>query len=328
MSGKRGKLTADNARERIGSLEESVRSREQKLHNLKVRIARASDPEEKLLKARERLERRLQLEREQLQKLKRLLSQRSQEVSDDPAVEELDDLHRSFEEVRQDLTQVKRRLENTDIPRDLPSRLSAFEERISRREEADSGLFSQLLDLQSAIEQERQNLRKLSRRNRERDQSLEALREAVEDSVVATVDLAERLEELEESISESSPPTPTRPLDSEEVEELRAFVLDNLQKLEQKLQESLTRIETLTQSEPAPPALPDELEQNLQALAGRLDKLEFALSTLPSPGRPAIGTLASDTNEDNSWVPATFCASSRSGRVVASFSPGFPGRRL
>jgi chromosome segregation ATPase len=83
-------------------------------------------------------------------------------------------------------------------------RLNSFEERVARREEADSELFSQVLTLQTALDQERQTVRRLSRRTREQDQNLDALREAVEDSVVATVDLAQRLEELEEVMSETS----------------------------------------------------------------------------------------------------------------------------
>ena len=204
---KRAKLTADKARERITSLEESIGVREGKLEQLKSRIARSSNPDEKLLAARERLERRIELEQEQVQKLKRLLgrqsSDSSQESSDYYGEEELEDLHRSFEEVRQDLSQVKLKLESADLPRDLPSKLTSFEERISRREEVASDLYGQILNLENALDQERQTVRRLSRRIREQDQNIEALREAVEDSVVATVDMVERLENLEERNSET-----------------------------------------------------------------------------------------------------------------------------
>ena len=170
---KRAKLTADKARERITSLEESVSVREGKLEQLKSRIARSSNPDEKLLAAQERLERRIELEQEQIQKLKRLLgrqpSSAGQESSEYYGEEELEDLHRSFEEVRQDLSQVKMKLESADLPRDLPSRLTSFEERISRREEVASDLYGQILNLESALDQERQTVRRLSRRIREQD---------------------------------------------------------------------------------------------------------------------------------------------------------------
>lgn len=207
MSTKRGKLTAGKARERVASLEESISARQHRLDQLEARLERTDAPDERLLTAKTRLERRLVLEREQLEKLQKLLQRdtsQPEESGEYFASEEIDDLHRSFEEVRQNLAQMQARIESTELPRDLGSRLSSFEERVTRREEVDSELFSQVLSLQTALDQERQAVRRLSRRTREQDQSLDALREAVEDSVVATVDLAERLEELEEAMSESS----------------------------------------------------------------------------------------------------------------------------
>lgn len=207
MSTKRGKLTAGKARERVASLEESISARQHRLDQLEARLERTDAPDERLLTAKARLERRLELEREQLEKLQKLLQRDSgqpEESGEYFASEEIDDLHRSFEEVRQNLAQMQARIDSTELPRDLNTRLSSFEERVSRREEVDSELFSQVLSLQTALDQERQAVRRLSRRTREQDQSLDALREAVEDSVVATVDLAERLEELEEALSESN----------------------------------------------------------------------------------------------------------------------------
>lgn len=207
MSTKPGKLTAGKARERIASLEESVLARQHRLEQLDARLERSESHDERLLTARTRLARRLALEKEQLEKLLKLLernSEQTEESSEFFGSEEIDDLHRSFEEVRQNLSQMQARLESSEIPRDLPGRLTSFEERMTRREEVDSELFGQLLALQTALDQERQAVRRLSRRTREQDQSLDALREAVEDSVVATVDMAERLEELEEAISESA----------------------------------------------------------------------------------------------------------------------------
>jgi chromosome segregation ATPase len=198
---KRAKMTADKARERITKLEESIASRESKLESLKARLGRTSSPDEKLVAARSRLERRLRLEQEQVQKLKRLLSRHSNsshKESSDYFGEDIEDLHRSFEEVRQDLSHVKSRLESADLPRDLPSRLTAFEERIKRTEDVSSDLYGQMLNFENALDQERQTVRRLSRKIREQDQNMDALREAVEDSVVATVDMVQRLEELEE----------------------------------------------------------------------------------------------------------------------------------
>ena len=200
MGSKRSKLTAGRARERISTLEESLKVRVNRLEQLEARLERSSEPEERLISAKQRLERRIELETGQLEKLRKLLSgteHRSPEASD-----EFDDLHQSFEEVRSNVAQIQARLEVAELPRDLPLRLTSFEERIARREEADSDLFGQVLTLQTALDQERQTVRKLNRRVREQDQSIEALREAIEDSVVATVDLAERMEELEELLSE------------------------------------------------------------------------------------------------------------------------------
>jgi DNA repair exonuclease SbcCD ATPase subunit len=211
MSTKRGKLTAGKARERVASLEESIAARQHRLDQLEARLERSESPDERLLTAKTRLERRLALERGQLEKLQKLLSRdtsQPEESGEFFASEEIDDLHRSFEEVRQNLVQMQARIDSSELPRDLSARLTSFEERVSRREEVDSELFGQVLALQNGLDQERQTVRRLSRRTREQDQSLDALREAVEDSVVATVDLAQRLEELEEALSENAEARP------------------------------------------------------------------------------------------------------------------------
>ena len=207
MSTKRGKLTAGKARERVASLEESISARQHRLDQLDARLERNDSPDERLLTAKTRLERRLLLEREQLEKLQKLLARdvsQPEESGEYFGSEEIDDLHRSFEEVRQNMVVMQARIDSSEMPRDLTVKLSSFEDRVARREEVDSELFSQVLSLQTALDQERQAMRRLSRRTREQDQSLDALREAVEDSVVATVDLAERLDELEESLSENT----------------------------------------------------------------------------------------------------------------------------
>lgn len=270
MSVKRGKITADKARERITILEESIQVREQKLEHLRSKLSRMPEPEEKLLRIEERLSNRLELEREQLQKLKRLLSRQNQpgSIHDSSELygnEELDELHRSFEEVRHDLSQVKHRLESTDIPRDLPGRLNSFEERLNRREEADSGVFSQLLALQNSLDQERETIRKMSRRLREQEQSIEALREAVEDSVVATVDLAERLDELEETPDDSP---------RGELNNLRREVMERLEELQVGFQETLDKLSDWPDSSGSTKAELELLMDALNDFDARLEELE------------------------------------------------------
>lgn len=312
MSNKRPKLTADKARERITSLEESIASRESRLEQLNARIARTDNPDHKLLKAKERQERRLQLETEQVQKLKRLLGRRVDTAPrEGPEVlnsEEFDDLNRSFEEVRQDLTQMKARLEGAEIPRDLPSRLTSFEERISRREEVDSDQFTQLMGLKTALEQERQTVRRLNRKVQDQDANLDALREAVEDSVVATVDLAERLEELEENLSDP----PVRPTaNTSDLEEHLDVLLDRVQQLEaiqgtssskHLLEDLVARIELLE-------------EQSTLTTSETIEVL------LPPVEHQVV---TSETDEADSWVPAKFGPSNGRGRKVAVFSSGDP----
>lgn len=356
MSVKRSKLTADKARERVSLLEESISLREQKLEHLRAKLARSAEPEEKLLRAEERLSKRLDVEREQLAKLKRLLSRQAQTSIHDSAEyysnEELDDLHRSFEEVRQDLSQVKMRLENTELPRDLPTRISSFEERLSRREEADTGVFTQLMSLQAALDQERETIRKMSRRVREQEQSLEALREAVEDSVVATVDLAERLDEMDESLGEHP--------HSDEVDEMEDLseTSDPSGSVMAQLSALQARYEELAQRAPGPIHSDSQLDLVMEAIHeidARLEELELlmesAASTVPvqaeaqpepSPSLvPSVPVVASSrvVNESSpseipaltsieiapdksTWQPAKFAPGGKRGLVVATFSKG------
>lgn len=328
MSSKRPKISADKARERITTLEESIVAREQKLEQLRARIARSSAPEEKLVAAQERLERRLELEHGQLQKLRKLLGRRVEDQDSPPesseyfSSEEIDDLHRSFEEVRQDLSQVKLRLESTEFPRDLPSRLNSFDERLSRREEVASDLYSQILNLQNSLDQERQTVRKLSRRIREQDQSLDALREAVEDSVVATVDLAERLEELEENVNGEGEGDEAEASQEMLAEEESPFtqVWQNLAALEEKLEALAVRIEESA-------AAPREKEsadldiamealndfefrlEGLENLTGRLEELEATLARLASEPKESeraapLAAPVSETPQEEEISPA------------------------
>lgn len=306
MSTKRGKLTAGKARERVASLEESIAARQHRLDQLVARLERTEAPDERLLTAKSRLERRLDLERDQLEKLNKLLQRdtgRPEESVEDFGSEEIDDLHRSFEEVRQNVAHMQARFDSSELPRDLTNRLSSFEERVSRREEVDTELFGQVLALQTSLEQERQALRRLSRRTREQDQSLDALREAVEDSVLATVDLAERLDELEESLSEHaetksasagdatfSPPAP-----GSEIEELKDLVEDTrrgLLTLQSLVQEAFQQAEQ--DSEDLRREQADQGEQ-LATLAARAQSLAPAAPLsppLPAPAASPPGVTA------------------------------------
>lgn len=213
MTSKAGKLTAGKARERIEGLRESIASRRHRLEQLRTRLDRSDIPDERLLTAKARLERRIEQEEEQLEKLLHLLDRQESEEPDESvdfeAEEEIEDLHRSFEEIRQDVVQLQARLDsNPELPRDLDGRLAACESRISRREAVDSELFARVMSLQTALDQERQSARRLARRFKDQEQNMEALREAVEDAVVTTVDLAERLEELAELTSPVDPLAP------------------------------------------------------------------------------------------------------------------------
>ena len=335
MSSKRAKLTADKARERITSLEESIVNREARLEQLNVRIARSENPEEKLFKARERLERRIQLETEQVQKLKRLLGRRvNASVRDSSEMfnsEEIDDIHRSFEVVRQDINQMKVRLESADLPRDLPNRLNSFEERISRREEVDSDQFTQLMSLQTALEQERQTIRRLTRHAREHDSSIDAIREAVEDSVVATVDLAERLEELEEHLSgdhHSEPSLETEP-DTQLTEQLTL--------IQQRLDELAHRLKKLETQPVQPAAKSGENAGDLELILEALDEFDARLEALEDQSSVAVqetvevmipalqAQLKTDpvADEEETWTPAKFAPISASNdRRQAVFSKG------
>lgn len=351
MASKRAKLTADKARQRIVSLEESIVTRGQRLEQLRARVARSSSPEDKLLAALERTERRIALEKEQVQKLKRLLKRHEpnpqpEDSSEYFNSEEIDDLHRSFEEVKQDLSQVKIRLEGTEVPRDLPKRLTSFEERITRREEADSDLFTQILSLQTALDEERQTVRRLSRRIREQDQNLDALREAVEDSVVATVDMAERLEELEEGLNDG----PSTEESTPQIETLKSQLLGRMETFSARLDElgrdlrEVSRMSSQAQV-PEPPQAPQatqsgsELELVMEALREfdtRLEEMEQRSLEPVSQNPPEQGqteeapeapkeepVLEERATEESNWIPAKFSTQGNPGRLVAKFSaPG------
>lgn len=319
MAPKRGKLTAGKARERIESLEQSIAAREQKLEQLIARLERTDNPEERLVTARKRLERRLTIEREQLEKLVNLLAPQDggEEASDSFVSEELEDMHRSFEEIRQNVAQIQARFESTELPRDLPGRLTSFEERIVRREEADSDLFAQVLSLQTNLDQERQTVRRLSRRIREQDHSIDALREAVEDSVVATVDLAERLEEMEETLVDRPAQPPPRQPQPQRMDALVQAATeglnDEMRELKKALSDAQARIEELSQ-----PAAADQAPEST-VYEERIRQLERAHHELLEKLSSGQGVPA----------PAPVPESSPYGvRAVFKYGPLPKGRRL
>lgn len=247
MAYKREKLTYSKTRERILSLEESISTRQHRLNQLNLRLERSDSADERVLEAKARLEQRIQLEFDQLNKLNRLLrssANRAEASSEYVISQELDEVHRSFEEVRQGLTQIQSRMDSVETPRELVNRVSSFEDRLARREEVASELSSSILAVKASADQERQFLRRLQRSVREQGQSLEALREAVEDSVVATVDLAKRLEEIEDSISDCAAGQESRGRSSRELESTHKLVEPlqlELQSLDARLAEGLEK---------------------------------------------------------------------------------------
>lgn len=274
MTSKAGKLTAGKARERIEGLRESITSRRHRLEQLRTRLDRSDVPDERLLTAKARLERRIEQEEEQLEKLLRLLDRQESEEPDESvdfeAEEEIEDLHRSFEEIRQDLVQLQARLDsNPELPRDLDGRLAACESRISRREAVDSELFARVMSLQTALDQERQSTRRLARRFKDQEQNMEALREAVEDAVVTTVDLAERLEELAEMTSPVDPPAP--PPWVAELDVLRSALADSREGLEHLRAQTAELFETARREHQE---LREQHQKTASSLADCLEQLE------------------------------------------------------
>lgn len=302
MPSKAGKITAGKARERIEGLRESISSRRHRLDQLGTRLERSDVPDERLLSAKTRLERRIEQEEEQLEKLLRLLDRQDdegpEESADFEAEEEIEDLHRSFEEIRQSVAHLQTRIDsNPEVPRDLDGRLAACESRISRREAVDSELFARVMSLQTALDQERQAARRLARRLKDQEQNMEALREAVEDAVVTTVDLAERLEELAELTTPvdetAAPPWLT---DIEELRRVLAQSQANLETLQRHTDDSLQyaareRDELKSrqgESDPAIAAALDAQSSAHAALLARLDALEESLETkLALPVEPS-----------------------------------------
>ncbi len=247
MPSKSGKITAGKARERIESLEESIASRRHRLDQLQARLERSDVPDERLVTAKTRLERRIEQEEEQLEKLLRLLDRQEDatpdESSDFEAEEELDDLHRSFEEIRQNVAQMQLRIDgHPEVPRDLEARLTACESRLTRRETADTEIFARVMSMQTALDQERQAGRKLMRRFKEQEQKLDDLGESVEDAVVTTVDLAGRIEELAElSAPVDEPGPPPWANDLEELRQEAVRLQADYDALNQRLTESLAQ---------------------------------------------------------------------------------------
>ncbi len=247
MSSKAGKITAGKARERIESLEESIASRRHRLDQLHTRLERSDIPDERLVTAKTRLERRIEQEEEQLVKLLRLLDRQDDDAPDESgdfeAEEELEDLHRSFEEIRQNVAHIQARIDgHPEVPRDLETRLSACESRVARREAVDSELFARVMSLQTALDQERQAGRRLTRRFKEQEQKTEDLREAVEDAVVTTVDLAGRIEELAELTAPvEDSVAPTWHSDLEQLQQAATDLQNSLEGLRRQVSESFTQ---------------------------------------------------------------------------------------
>lgn len=337
MPSKAGKITAGKARERIEGLRESISSRRHRLDQLGTRLDRSDVPDERLLAAKTRLERRIEQEEEQLEKLLRLLDRQDdegpEESTDFEAEEEIEDLHRSFEEIRQSVAQLQTRIDsNPEVPRDLEGRLTACESRISRREAVDSELFARVMSLQTALDQERQAARRLARRLKDQEQNMEALREAVEDAVVTTVDLAERLEELAElSAPVDETAAPAWLADVEELRRVLAQSQSDLETLQRHTDDSLQRAarerdELKSRQGESDPAIAAALEAQSSAHAALLARLDSLEESLNASLALAVETSAPQASEELVALLRRLEALEKVSSQSAQLSPDLLGR--
>lgn len=207
MTGKRTRgITPSRARERLAELEESIRARQARLEQVEARLSKLPEPDPKLVDFQDKLERKQKIEKSQVAKLQALLATRVPQESQEgyrsseegfPS-EEMIELRKSYEDLRKGLADIREQVEKVERPRDLISRLDLFEERLDRRETAAKNIYEEVVSLQAALDQERQWVRRLSRNQTDQDERFETLREAVEESVLAAMDLAQKVDEMEE----------------------------------------------------------------------------------------------------------------------------------
>lgn len=192
-------MTLSKARERVTELEESTGSRQARIEQVQSRLNRLSRPDAKLTAFLEKLERRQSAELSQLEKLHNLLASRTtkkasepEESVDSPPAEELETLHRSFEDLRANLREVKEELDNRTGP-DWEPRVEGLERKLLRTHD-------DLTEFRSDFEGERQTIRRLQRDRTELEESLESLRETLEEDIVSAVDTSRKCDDLEERL--------------------------------------------------------------------------------------------------------------------------------
>lgn len=205
MSAKRRSLTASKARERLNELEESTKARQHRIDQIEARLARSDEPDQKLTEFRQKLLKRQKAELSQLEKLQSLLkrNRRSESSEDGPPSGELEALHRSFEDLKAGLDEVRAQLD--DRPReDVLGRLDQLEDRLGRAVERLDRHHREITELGRELEQEKQQQRRLSRGQNELEEGLENFRETLEETVVTNVDLTARAEDFDERIDSLS----------------------------------------------------------------------------------------------------------------------------
>ncbi len=203
---KRKGLTRSKARERVAELEESIRQRQTRLEQVLARISRVDEPDPKLLEFQSKLERKQEVERSQMVKLQSLLSagvrRQSQESEPESHSDEtnlaVESLKQAVEELKREFGSLRSALNQIDTGEKYASQVSDLDRRMKYHEEAFAALSELVAELDEAHQKGRQQVRKLGRALEERDDRFETLREAVEESVLATMDLAERVDEMEE----------------------------------------------------------------------------------------------------------------------------------
>ena len=246
-SSKKRSLTPSKARERLNELEESTTARQARIEQVEERLSRLDTPDPKLSGFLDKLLRRQKAELTQLEKLQNLLASRAKKRaidSSEPAAlpsEELDALHRSFEELRAGLRQV-READLDDLGRQVARIQVEFEE------------------FRNEVEDER---RKLQRSHGDLVENQEALSETLEESVVGTVDVSGRCDDIEERLDGLAELLEQTRNDAETE---RSQIMAKLDELQNKL--SLGTSAPAPISEPASAPLNDD----------RIEKLESALA--------------------------------------------------
>lgn len=270
-------MTLSKARERVTELEESTAARQARIEQVQARLNRLSRPDAKLTAFLEKLERRQRAELAQLEKLQNLLASRKTKKVSEPEesvesrpVEELETLHKSFEDLRANLREVKEELDNRTGP-DWEPRVEGLERKLLR-------LHDDLTDFRGDFEGERQAIRRIQRDKAEFEESLESMRETVEEDVVSAVDTSRKIDDLEERLD----------LLTEQVGEIRVRGQQERSEIFRILDDLKNRLDALENSSWDSP---------------RFDQLEFALKELekklesgPQQSEPVLWVEMNDSD--------------------------------